>query len=91
MGKVLLYLKRPNDALSALKKAVRLEPYSMSSHYWLGLTLDSLGDLESAQSEYEKIIEIKKLGLEKKAYTFYEKELIDFDMSKLYPKLRAVH
>ena len=38
---------------------------------------------------FEKILAIKSLNLEKKAYIPYEKELIDFDVSKLYPILKA--
>ncbi|MGA1840019.1 MAG: O-antigen ligase family protein [bacterium] len=89
LGRTLLYQDRLKDALNAFEAAVRLEPYSMSSHYWLGLTLDTLGEIESARSEYKKILAIKRLNLEKKAYITYEKELIDFDVSKLYPRLKA--
>jgi O-antigen ligase len=89
LGRILLYQKRPKEALNALKEAVRLEPYSMSSHYWLGLAFDALGDLKSARLAFEKIPAIKRLDLEKRAYILYERELIDFDVSKLYPKLRS--
>ena len=89
LGRVLLYQNRANEALEILKEAVRLEPFSLSSRYWLGLAFDATGDTESARFEFEKILEIKGLDLEKKAYIPYEKELIDFDVSKLYPRLMA--
>ena len=89
LGRVLLYQNRPKKAVDMLEKVVSLEPYSMSGHYWRGLAFEALGDSKSARAEYEEILAIKGLGLEKRAYTTYEKSLIDFDMSRLDTRMNA--
>jgi hypothetical protein len=53
------------------------------------LTLDALGDSRQACAEYEEILRIQGLGLEGKAHIPYEKELIDFDLRTLYPKIES--
>jgi hypothetical protein len=89
LGSALFHQKRYHDAREAFERVVALEPYSMSGHYWLALTLDALGDSRQACAEFEEILRIQGLGLEGKAHIPYEKELIDFDLRTLYPKIES--
>jgi len=90
LGSVLFHQRRYRDAREAFEQVVALEPYSMSGHYWLGLTLEALGDSREACAEYEEILRIQGFGLEGKAHIAYEKELIDFDLRTLYPRLESM-
>ncbi|MGA1794326.1 MAG: O-antigen ligase family protein [bacterium] len=90
LGRALFHQKRYRDARDAFEQVVRLEPYCLSGYYWLGLTLEALGDRRAACTEYEEILRIRGLGLEGKAHIPYEKELIDFDLRTLYPKLESM-
>lgn len=90
LGQALFHQGRYHDARDAFEQVVRLEPYCLSGHYWLGLTHEALGDSPRACAEFEEILRIRGLGLEGKAHVPYEKELIDFDLSTLYPKLESI-
>jgi len=90
LGSTLFHQRRYCDAREAFERVVTLEPYSMSGHYWLALTLEALGDSRAVCAEYEEILRIQGLGLEGKAHIPYEKELIDFDLRTLYPKLESM-
>ncbi|MBN2374454.1 O-antigen ligase family protein [bacterium] len=89
-GKVFFHKQKAGEAVGEFKRAVDLEPFSISGHYWLGLAFEKLGDSESAHSQYKRVIEIDNMELHKKASKPYEKGLIDFDMNAVYSKLNLI-
>ena len=55
-GDALLGLKRPEEAVPALRKAVELSPESSLFHYDLGLALYGLNQCEAARKEFAGIV-----------------------------------
>jgi len=51
------------EALKAFEQAVQAEPANPSAHYNLGLAYEVLGDLDAAEAEYQKAINLKDKDL----------------------------
>jgi predicted Zn finger-like uncharacterized protein len=59
-GKLSLAESNPQDAVSALKKAVEQEPRNATYQFWLGKALEANGELYEAIHCYEQAIQLNK-------------------------------
>jgi tetratricopeptide (TPR) repeat protein len=57
LGRVQLERGAPEPAAEALRRSVELQPNRASSHYWLGVALAAVGDVEGARSEFSTALE----------------------------------
>ncbi|KAG9416191.1 hypothetical protein AC1031_000589 [Aphanomyces cochlioides] len=58
LGSALLNLKRVEDSIEALKKAVRMEPEHVWAHYELGMAYKTAGRLDAAIAELKAVAKI---------------------------------
>lgn len=49
----------PNDAINTLRTVVKDEPGSGAAHYFLGVALNTIGDLSQAQSELQNAVRVQ--------------------------------
>jgi tetratricopeptide (TPR) repeat protein len=57
LGRVQLERGAPEPAAEALRRSVELQPNRASAHYWLGVALAAVGDVEGARSEFSTALE----------------------------------
>lgn len=60
---------RPQDAMAALGKALRLNPGNAENHMWMAVAFTQLSDLDAAEAEFERALEINPLLTE--AHNWY--------------------
>jgi Flp pilus assembly protein TadD len=57
LGRVQLERGAAELAAEALRRSVALQPNRASAHYWLGVALAAVGDVEGARSEFSTALE----------------------------------
>jgi choline-sulfatase len=68
-GRLLLRLKRPEEAMRELQEAVSLEPRFLDAHLALGEAFEALGRGDDARKSYRRVAEIGPLSDEAKQAT----------------------
>ena len=68
LGRYLLALKRPEEALGYLREAVRLSPDTADYHYWLGVAYWALDDPANERLCYQNAISLDKDHLPARVY-----------------------
>jgi Flp pilus assembly protein TadD len=58
MGAILMQQEQYKDALTALRRAVVLDPAQPDAHYRLGLLYRTPGNTAAAQAEFNKVLEL---------------------------------
>jgi predicted Zn-dependent protease len=58
LGAALMQMKRNTEALTALKRAVELDPTQPDAHFRLGRLYQSMGEKEKARVEFAKVQEL---------------------------------
>ena len=63
LGEALRRTRRPEEAVSAFRKAADLAPNSAEPHLGMATSLKELGDLRSALDEYDKVFQLDSMQL----------------------------
>ena len=58
MGRFLLALDRPKEALKYLKEAAELDYYNADYYYWLGNCYHALDKMEAERASYRRALEL---------------------------------